>query len=60
LHTAAEVESYGAVNMTVNKWLQFPNHVLDAETNATRWSRAHTECITIQLDREIYCTTSNE
>jgi hypothetical protein len=57
---AAEDEAYGAANMTANKRLQFQICLSDAETEATTCSLADTECVTNQLEREIYSITSNE
>jgi len=60
MKAAAEDEAYGAANMTAHKHLQFPIRLSDAETDATTWSLADTERVTIQLEREIYGITSNE
>jgi len=57
---AAEDEAYGAANMTANKRLQFQIRLSDAETEPTSWSLADSERVTNQLEREIYCITSNE
>jgi len=46
--------------MNANKQLQFQIRLADAETEATTWSLADTECVTTQLEREIYGITSNE
>jgi len=56
----AEDEAYGAANMTADKWLQFRLRLSGAETEATTWSLADTECVTNQLERDIYGITSNE
>jgi len=60
MKTAAEDEVYGAANMTTDKRLQFQIRLSNAETDATTWSLADTECVTNQLEREIYGITSNE
>jgi len=46
--------------MPADKRLQFQNCLSDAEIEATTWSLADMECVTIQLDREIYGITSNK
>jgi len=60
IKTAAEDEIYGAANMTADKRLQFQIRLSNAETDATTWSLADTECVTTQLEREIDGITSNE
>jgi len=60
MKTAAEDEAYGAANMTADKQLQFQIRLSNADTEATTWSLADTERVTIQLEREIYGITSNE
>jgi len=60
IKTAAEEEVYGAVNMTLNKRVEFQVRLSDAETEATTWSLADIDCIVSQLEREIYRITSNE
>jgi len=60
MKTAAEDEAYGAPNLTADKRLQFQNRLSDAGTEASTWSLADSERITIQLEREIYGITSNE
>jgi len=60
MKTATEDDAYGAANMTADKRLQFQNRLSDAETEATTWSLADSEHVTIQLEREIYGITSNE
>jgi len=57
---AAEDKADGAANMTADERLQFHIRLSDAETEATSWSLADSERVTKQLDREIYCITSNE
>jgi len=46
--------------MTVDKQLHFQIRLSDAETEATTRSLADTECVTCQLEREIYDSTSTE
>jgi len=46
--------------MTADKRLQFQILLSAAETDATTWSLADMERVTIQLEREIYGITSNE
>jgi len=58
--TAADDEDCGVANMTANKRLQFQNRLSDGETEATTWSLADSESVTIQLEREIYVITLNE
>jgi len=60
MKAAAEDEAYRAVNMTTDKRLQFQIRLSDAETDATTWSLADTERVTIQLETEILGITSNE
>ena len=60
MKTAAEDEAYRAANMTAEKQLQFQIHLSDAETEATTWSLADSERVTIQLETEFYGITSNE
>jgi hypothetical protein len=60
IKTAAEDEDYGAANMSADKWLQSQIRLSDVETEATTWSLADTELVTIQLEREICGITSNE
>jgi len=57
---AAEDEADGAPNMTANRWLQFQIHQSEAEIGVTTLSLAETECVTIQLEREIDGTTLRE
>ena len=57
---AAEDETYRAANMTTDKGVNVRIHVSNVETAATTWSLADTERITNQLEREIYCITSNQ
>ena len=54
---ATEDEAYGAANMTIDKRLEFLLRLSDTETEATTWSLADTERVTIQLEREIYSIT---
>ena len=58
--TAAEDETEGAANLTADKQLQFQIRLSESETEATTWILADTECVTNQLDREIFAITSNE
>jgi len=60
IETAAEDKAYMAANMTADNWVQFENHQSNAETEATTWSLADTERVSIQLERELYNITSNE
>jgi len=46
--------------MSTDKRLGFHIHLSDAETEAKTWSWADSECVTNQLEREIYGITSNE
>jgi len=46
--------------MNADKQLQFEIHYSDAGTEAMTLSLADTDCITIQLKREIYGITLNE
>jgi hypothetical protein len=57
---AAKDEAYGAANMTADKQLQFHIRQSNAEADATTWSLADMERVTIKLEREIYGITSNE
>jgi hypothetical protein len=57
MKTAAEDELYGVANMTADKRLQFQICLSDAETDASTWSLADTERLTLQLEREIYGIT---
>jgi len=52
--------AYGVVMMTARKRLQFQICLSDAGIEATTWSLAIMEHVTIQREREIYCITSNE
>jgi len=45
--------------MTTDKRLQFQIRLSNAQTEATAWSLADTEWVTIQLQKEIYGNTSN-
>jgi len=45
--------------MTTDKRLQFQIRLSNAQTEATAWSLADTERVTIQLQKEIYGNTSN-
>ena len=47
MKTAAEDEAYRAANMTTYKRLQFHNRLSDGGTEATTWSLADTERVTI-------------
>jgi hypothetical protein len=58
--SAVEDKAHGAANMTAVKRLQFRLRQSDAQNEATTRSFADTECITIQVEREIYGITSNE
>ena len=60
MKTAAAEEADGAANMTADKWLEFQNRLWHAETEATTWSLANPECVTNQLEKEIYGFTWNE
>ena len=60
MKTAAEEEVYGAINMTADEREDLQVRLSDAETEATTWSIADTERVTIQLEREIYGITSIE
>jgi hypothetical protein len=46
--------------MTAGKQLQYQNHLSDAETEVTTWSFVDPERVTIQFERDIDGTTSNE
>jgi len=50
----------GPVANTTNKQLQFQIRRFNAETEATTWSFADMERVTIELERDIYGITSNE
>jgi len=56
----AEDEAYRVANMTADKQLQFQNRLSNAKTDATSWSLADTELVTIQLEKEMYGITPNE
>jgi len=60
MKTAAEDEAYGVANMTANKRLQCQIRLPNADTQATTWSLADTERVTIQLETEIVGITLNE
>jgi hypothetical protein len=60
IKTTADDEPDRAANMSANKQLQFQVHRFITETEATTWSLADIEHITIQLEREIYGITLNE
>jgi len=60
IKTAAEEEVYGAVNLTADKRVEFQVRLSDAETEANTWILADIDRIVSQLEREIYCITSNE
>jgi len=60
MKTAAEDKAYGAANMNADKRLQFQNSLSDAEAEATTWSLADTERLTMQLEREIHGITSKK
>jgi hypothetical protein len=60
MQAAAKDEAYGAANITADKGLQFQISQFDGETEATTWSLADTEHVTIQLESEIYGITLNE
>jgi len=57
---AAEDKAYRAANMTTHKRLQFQNCQSDGETDARCWSLADSQCVTNQLESEIYDITSND
>jgi len=57
--TAADV-IYDALNITVNKPMEFQLCLSDAETGATTCSNADKDHIVSQLEREFYSVTSNE
>jgi len=46
--------------MTANKLLQFQIRLSGAEMEATTWKLADMQCITNQLEREIYGNSLNE
>jgi len=60
MKTAAEDKAYWAANITAIKRLQFQIDLSDAGIDVTTWSLADTECVSIQLESEIYGITSNE
>jgi len=57
MKTAAEEESYGAVNMTADKRVQFQVCLFNAEIEATTWSIADTDHVVNLVEREIYDIT---
>ena len=57
---ATEDEAHRVATMTADKRLRFQNHLSDAKTEATTWSLADSEHVTIQLERKIYGIASNE
>jgi len=46
--------------MTANKGVEFQGCLSYAETEATTWSIAYTDCIANQLQRDIYGITSKD
>ena len=54
---ATEYEAYGAANMTADKRLQFHICLSIAQTEATSCSLADSDCVTNQLEREIFSIT---
>jgi len=60
MKTAADEQVYVAVKMTTKKGVEFQVRLFDAETEATTWSIADTDCIVSQLERETHDITTNE
>ena len=60
MKTAAEEETYGAVNITADKHVQFQVCLSDAEIEATTCSIADTDRIVNPLEREIHGSASND
>jgi len=60
MKTAAEEESYEAVNMITDKRVQFQVCLSDAEIAATTWTIADTDRVVNQLERVIYGIASKD